>query len=162
MSDRSAPLPLAQFIPAGVCMRCQGCCRFREEGSVWSPSLLEDERELLGIPEAKMPLVRDAGTDTWQCRYLQAADTACRIYDRRPFECQLYPFVLNRCGASVFLSLDPQCPYAFEHQQSPSLAAYLDELQRYLELPPVRQRIQRNPQAIQSYEGVINLRKLPL
>jgi Fe-S-cluster containining protein len=160
MTGPGARVSLKQLIPAGVCMQCQGCCRFQAQDSPWSPALLAEEQDRLGIVGSKIPLVRDDAADIWYCRYLRVADTACRIYGQRPFECQLYPFLLNRCGKSVFLSLDLHCPYAHQHQQGGSLTEYLDALQQYLEQPLVRQHIKDNPQMIQTYEGVTNLREL--
>jgi Fe-S-cluster containining protein len=45
----------------------------------------------------------------------------CKIYDRRPIECKLYPWLLNWNGKKLTLQLHPNCPdkHNFEQPQIP-------------------------------------------
>jgi len=162
MKGSAAQGILKQFIPDGVCVRCRGCCRFHEKVSNWSPNLLSEEQRQLGLPGVKFTLVAGNAEDGFLCPQLQLPGNTCGIYAHRPLDCQLYPFVLNRRGTEVFLSLDPQCPYIFEHQKDTVVTEYAQYLLRYVQQAHVRLRLQENPQLIQSYSGVIDLHTISL
>ena len=107
---------IKQFVPQEFCLKCRSCCRFKETNSVWSPCLLDEEiQELVdreGIPAASISIdrriqtVADPGGDGFICPFLNNADNQCRIYNLRPFECQLYPFLINLRKDKVFLTVD--------------------------------------------------------
>lgn len=63
-----------------------------------------------------------------QCVHFNQADSSCRIYTKRPFECALYPFVVSRSVSSVDVFMHLACPYIQDHELSPALAEY----QQYL------------------------------
>jgi Fe-S-cluster containining protein len=48
------------------------------------------------------------------CSFLNLNDNKCKIYARRPFECQLYPFLINLKGKRIILNLDLNCQYLKE------------------------------------------------
>ncbi|MFA4842742.1 MAG: YkgJ family cysteine cluster protein, partial [Candidatus Omnitrophota bacterium] len=100
---------IKQIIPQEVCLKCQGCCRFSEKDSVWSPSLLDEEAESLG--QKKILLIASAAGNVFFCSFFEPEKNACKIYSRRPFECQLYPFLLKRKDKKTFLAVDPKCPF---------------------------------------------------
>ena len=38
---------LKQFVPSEVCLKCNGCCRYKQADSVWRPKLgQKDQRHL--------------------------------------------------------------------------------------------------------------------
>ncbi|MBU1124991.1 MAG: YkgJ family cysteine cluster protein, partial [Candidatus Omnitrophica bacterium] len=89
-----------QFVPQEFCLKCQGCCRFAEADSVWAPCLLDEEiqdlldnKELPAVMislERRIRPVAHQGHENFLCPFLVMEDNACKIYDIRPFECQLY------------------------------------------------------------------------
>ena len=40
-------MDLQQFVPSQVCLSCNGCCRFKDEASVWRPRPASDEIEAI-------------------------------------------------------------------------------------------------------------------
>jgi len=160
---------IKQFVPSEVCLKCQGCCRFKEEFSVWSPCLLEEEVQGYldkKIPAASIsadrrlhPVANPAG-EGCICPFLKSADNCCQIYEMRPFECQLYPFLINLRGKKVVLTLDLNCPYIEKSLKSPALKEYTEYLAAYLNSPARIKLLKDNPQVIQAYEEVIDLVEL--
>ncbi|MFH0790754.1 MAG: YkgJ family cysteine cluster protein [Candidatus Omnitrophota bacterium] len=101
-----------QFIPQEACLKCQGCCRFSQEVSLWSPCLLDEEIQYLldkeippvsiSIDKKIQPIPHPAG-EGFICPFLDAAVNKCKIYAFRPFECRLYPFLIALRGGKVLL-----------------------------------------------------------
>ena len=163
---------IKQFVPQEFCLKCQGCCRFKEANSVWSPCLLNEEiQELLdkpGIPAAAIsidrriqPIANPQGTD-FICPLLNILDNKCKIYSTRPFECQLYPFLINLRKDKVLLTVDLNCPYAYEQINSQQAKEYIVYLSGYLNSAPLLSMLKDNPQIIQAYEEVREVAELNL
>ena len=163
---------IKQFVPQGFCLQCRGCCRFKEASSVWSPCLLDEEiQELLdkpGIPAASIsidrriqPVANPDGVD-FLCPFLETLDNKCKIYSTRPFECQLYPFLINLRNDKVLLTVDLNCPYAYEQINSPAAKEYIIYLAKYLNSAPLLSKLKDNPQIIQAYEEVREVAELNL
>ena len=163
---------IKQFVPQEFCFKCQGCCRFKEANSVWSPCLLDEEiQELLdkpGIPAASIsidrriqPIANPQGAD-FICPFLQILDNQCKIYSTRPFECQLYPFLINLRKDKVLLTVDLNCPYVYEKINSQEAKDYIVYLTHYLNSGARRSMLKDNPQIIQAYEEVREVAELNL
>ncbi len=163
---------IRQFVPEEFCLKCTGCCRFKDEDSVWSPCLLYEEIQELadrpGIPAASItadrrlqPVANPLG-EGFICPFLSVADNRCQIYNLRPFECQLYPFLINLRKDRVLLTVDLNCPYVYEKIDSPEAQEYIAYLTGYLNSAPLRKMLQENPQIIQAYEEVREVAELNL
>ncbi len=163
---------IKQFVPQEFCLKCRGCCRFKEENSVWSPCLLDEEIQKLlekkGIPVALIsidrriqPVVNPQG-ENFICPFLKIQDNYCQIYDLRPFECQLYPFLINLRNGKVLLTVDLNCPYVYEQINSQLAKDYIAYLTSYLNSAPLRRMLKDNPQIIQAYEEVREVAELGL
>jgi len=162
---------IKQFVPGEVCLKCQGCCRFKEAESVWSPCLLDEEiQDLLDkkipaaavSPQRRLLLVPHPKGEGFLCPFLSFADNKCKIYDFRPFECQLYPFLLNLRHGKVFLTADLNCPYVKEKLGSQELSEYLEYLNTFLNSPQQIALLKDNPHLIQAYEEVLDLIELDI
>ncbi|MFH1282013.1 MAG: YkgJ family cysteine cluster protein [Candidatus Omnitrophota bacterium] len=163
---------IKQFVPQVFCLQCRSCCRFKEANSVWSPCLLDEEiQELLDkplIPAASIsidrrlqPIANPEGAD-FICPFLLTPDNKCRIYDTRPFECQLYPFLINLRKDKVLLTVDLNCPYVFEKINSQQAKEYIVYLTEYLNSAPLLSLLKDNPQIIQAYEEVSEVAEINL
>jgi len=163
---------IEQFVPQEFCLKCRGCCRFKEAHSVWSPCLLDEEiQELLdkpGIPSASIsidrriqPIANPQGVD-FLCPFLETQKNKCKIYNIRPFECQLYPFLINLRKSKVLLTVDLNCPYVYEKINSQEAKDYIVYLANYLNSPSLRLMLKDNPQIIQAYEEVREVAELNL
>ena len=162
---------IKQFIPQEICLECRGCCRFNQRDSVWSPALLNEEaQELLRnkIPplfistDKKILLGQLAGEGNFACSFLRPEENLCKIYPRRPFECQLYPFLINRKGAKVFLALDLHCPFAAKKIKTRDFKGYVLYLTEFLNSPPQAEILKNNPQIIQVYPEALGLGELKI
>lgn len=160
---------IKQFVPSGVCLKCQGCCRFTESNSVWLPCLLDEEIQVLldkNIPpavisaERKIQAVPCPGKEGFICPFLSPEDNKCRIYEFRPFECQLYPFLINMRNKKVVLTVDLNCHYAKEKLNSQEFKDYADFLIKLLNSPAQIKLLRDNPHVLQAYEEVSEIIEL--
>lgn len=163
---------IKQFVPQEFCLKCRSCCRFKEANSVWSPCLLDEEiQELVDkaeIPAASISIdrriqsVADPGGGGFICPFLNSADNQCRIYNLRPFECRLYPFLINLRKGKVLLTVDLNCPYVVDTIDSQKMQDYITYLSTYLNSPKQLKMLKDNPQIIQAYEEVREVAELKL
>lgn len=160
---------IKQLVPQEFCLKCKGCCRFKEENSVWSPCLLDEEVQLLldkALPAAYIsadrrikPIADPAGAG-FICAFLGAQDNRCKIYSFRPFECQLYPFLINLRDKKVILTVDLNCPFIRENLKSREFKEYAEYLAAFLNAPKQIEMLKENPQIIQAYEEVSEIIEL--
>ena len=111
---------IEQFIPQEFCLRCKGCCCFKEQESLWQPHLTDHDIEILmrhNFPPALISsdkrLMAVSGNEAmpFVCSVLGIDDHKCKAYQVRPFECQLYPFLLTSRNGGIFLAVDPHCAF---------------------------------------------------
>lgn len=163
---------IKQFVPQEFCLKCRGCCRFKEANSVWSPCLLDEETQGFldkeGIPaisisaDRRIQPIATYDEKGFVCPLLNTADNKCRIYNLRPFECQLYPFLINLRKEKVLLTVDLNCPYVYEKIDTPLAKEYIIYLTAYLNSPKMLKVLKDNPQIIQAYEEVREITELNL
>lgn len=160
---------IKQFVPSRVCVKCQGCCRFIEADSLWQPVLLENEAKALAknkksasciTQDKKICLIPSRNQDIFYCAFFDADKNKCRIYLKRPFDCQLYPFLINRRDNKIFLSVDLNCPFVAENIKSKSFQKYVDYLIKLLGGKKYKQILKNNPHIIQNYTEVKDLSEL--
>jgi len=151
---------LKQIIPEEFCLKCDGCCRFAEVNSVWFPHLLKAEEKI--IPKGKLRIVLDKKSGNFICSFLNAKNNKCKIYSIRPFECCLYPFLLNRDAESdkIFLAVDTNCTFVKENLKKPEFKKYTEYLTTLFNSLDFSELMKNNPQLIQSYPDVLNLAEL--
>jgi Fe-S-cluster containining protein len=137
--------------------------------SVWAPCLLdEDIQNLLdrNIPPATLSIekrilpVSCEGSETYLCPFLNHADNKCKVYDVRPFECQLYPFLLSMRNKKVNLTVDLNCPYAAGTIDTKEFKAYAEYLTSYLNSPAQVELLKENPHILQAYEDALDVAEL--
>jgi Fe-S-cluster containining protein len=158
-----------QFVPQEVCLKCQGCCRFKEQDSVWSVCLLDEEIQNFldkDIPPARlsldkklMPIPNPQGQG-YICPLFDVQDNKCKIYEFRPLECQLYPFLISLRNKKVLLSVDLNCPYIKEKINTKEFKEYTDYLTNFLNSPKQLELFKDNPHIIRAYEEVLDVIEL--
>jgi len=160
---------LRQFVPQEACLKCKGCCRFKRRDSVWLPTLLEEEAAdfgKLGLPPALIAIdkkIRVASfpkEKTFICSLFNPEENKCKIYQHRPFECRLYPFVLTRREDTACLALDPNCPFAASHRETKEFKEFTAYLKDFLQGPQQKAVLKNNPQIIQDYPEAQELCRL--
>jgi Fe-S-cluster containining protein len=163
-------MKIKQFVPAEACLKCHGCCRFKEANSVWSPCLLDEEAlDLIdkeGVPaaalsiERRLQLVTSPGKEGFFCPFLKIEENKCQIYAMRPFECQLYPFLLSLRNKQVLLTVDLNCPYTKDKLNTPEFKEFTDCLAKYLNSSVCLNILKENYQILQAYEEVLDVVEL--
>jgi len=122
---------IKQFVNSKFCLKCRGCCRFNSE--LWIPCLLKQDKQNLKI-QAISPAKNE---DNYRCQFLIQDKNQCRIYNLRPFECQLYPYLLNKQGGSLDLVAHLSCPYLQNNLNSKAFGEYCRNLTRFFKDPEV-------------------------
>lgn len=158
---------IKQLILKGYCIKCLGCCRFREADSCWSPRLLKEELVILSRRKSckkaldsggSISLVPgNAGENNFFCSFLEQRSNRCRIYSLRPLECRIYPFLIKRKGKELFLAADLNCPFAEAKCKSPEFNKYAVYLKKLLENPSYQVLLRNNTHIAQAYEGTLDL-----
>ena len=140
-------------MPQEVCLSCDGCCRFAGQNSSWRPKVAREEigdcyRQELD-EDGYIKAIDRRGQI--QCVFFQAGDHTCHIYERRPFECRLYPFLLIKKGDDPAIGVHLSCPYVQEKWHDAEFQRYVEELQKYFQKQEVLEFIRRNPLLIGNY-----------
>jgi Fe-S-cluster containining protein len=162
---------IRQFVPGEFCLKCRGCCRFKEADSVWLPCLLDEEiQDYLDrkIPPVSISINRkiqpvdnaDLGESAFVCPFLEASGNICKIYDFRPFECQLYPFLITLRDKKVLLTVDLNCPYVKENMGRPEFKEYVQYLTGLLNSAKYVRLLKDNPHIIAAYQDVLEVIEL--
>ena len=147
---------LEQFVPSSVCLKCDGCCRFKSVDSPWRPKVGQAENLALKAPETDVlddqgyiKAIGDCGNHL--CRFFNKADSTCRVYDQRPFECALYPFILSRSPEGVQAHVHLACPYVQDHHHTKAFEDYAAYLKGFFHRPETRDFLRRNSNFIHDY-----------
>ncbi len=153
-----------QFVGSSVCLKCDGCCRFKEAHSRWRPYITEKEKQIaatrLGVvekifgPNAVFSDGKIRTTPCGQgflCHFLNNSDNTCGIYHARPFECQFYPFLLGKENGQAVLYVHLNCPYVQEHFGTSVYKEYTEYLKGFLSQKNVREFLQNNPMLLTDY-----------
>jgi uncharacterized protein len=160
---------MEQFIPQKYCLECKHCCRFAQADSVWTPCLLDEEvQDLIGrdipsvflSPQRKFMLIPNPEGEGFICPVLNVPDNKCKIYNSRPFECRLYPFLITVREKKVLLTVDLNCPFIKENADSQKMKDYIVYLTSFLNSPSQLRLLKDNPQIIQAYEEVMDVVEL--
>ena len=97
------------------CNKCNNHCCGKNPylTSVLLPSEEErfkDHSQSVKTPYRKMQVLRKKANGN--CIFLDDKTTKCTIYDKRPLECQLYPFLLDFSKGKPDVKLDERfCPH---------------------------------------------------
>ncbi|MCA9473398.1 MAG: YkgJ family cysteine cluster protein [Nitrospirales bacterium] len=113
-----------QFVPSRICFNCDVCCRFPERDSFLRPYFTRSEIEMAiqhGVsPEhfanrggSQIEVVPHPSGEGYLCPAFDLSTSRCRIYEARPFDCQLYPLVLmwDDRHDEIQLGWDTKCPF---------------------------------------------------
>jgi len=151
-------LSFNQFVPSDVCLKCKGCCRYKEADSAWRPKLgANDQQTLADLITAGNVLDSKGYIKTIQtcgeefCRFLNGTDNTCGIYAKRPFECSLYPFILSRTPETVRVYVHLSCPYVQDHLSRAHYEMYVAYLKDFFRREDVRLFLSQNKEMFHDY-----------
>ncbi len=168
---RDVPMkePLKQFVPSTVCLECDGCCRFKESDSDWRPHISPEEIAAVGAsglaaeifskhPFSAEGRVQTAGCGAGGehlCAFFNPADSTCRIYGQRPFDCELYPFVLVRKANKTMVCVHLNCPHIQQTIGTPEYKQYVKYLQGFFQRPETLESLRKNPALAGDYPAYL-------
>ena len=151
-------LSLKQFVPSEVCLKCDGCCRYKEADSAWRPKLGAKDQEGLAVlitagdvldARGYVKTIQNCGEHF--CRFLNGKDNTCGIYAQRPFECLLYPFILSKTPESIKVFAHLSCPYIQDHQPRAQFDAYVEYLKEFFSRPGTKEFLLSNQEMFHDY-----------
>ena len=143
---------LKQFVPSKTCLSCDGCCRFQDEKSVWRPSAVGADAQILaGKIAADDRLQTTCTHGEHQCVFFNKKDNTCRIYSTRPFECRLYPFLIRKKDQDLVVSVHLSCPHIQETDGSIELEAYIAYLRKIFATKEIMDFLKNNPSLAGDY-----------
>lgn len=87
------------------------------------------------------------------CHFLNFKDNTCGIYHARPFECQLYPFLLGREADKIVLYVHLNCPHVQEHWGDDNYKEYTQYVQGFFKRADVVNFLKNNPGSISDYSA---------
>jgi uncharacterized protein len=168
------PIVLPQLVPSRTCLQCDVCCRFPDPDSALRPYFTENEiaGALAGGVEgtafpnrrgSQVILVPDPHGEGYLCPAFETATSTCRIYEQRPFDCQLYPLALmwDEPHEQVFLGWDTKCPFMREEIPA-EIQRHADRVMTLLDRPDIRDHVVAHPRLIGRFqEDVVVLARLP-
>ena len=103
-----------------------------------------------------MPIPNPKG-EGYICAFFDIGTNKCRVYDLRPFECRLYPFLITLRGKKVLLTVDLNCPYIREKLKTKEFKEYTDYLTSFLNSPARIRMLKDNPHILCAYEDVLDI-----
>ena len=160
-------LNVPQFVPQEVCLKCDGCCRFKEADSAWRPKVYADEvyrwrqdRPALADKifslqtiDSQERIVAVKSKHACQCRFFDKKDNTCKVYEGRPWECALYPFLLVRKKDDIMLSVHLACPHIQNHHGDSGYEGFLGELKDYFAREDTKKFILNSFESFDDYAG---------
>ncbi len=165
---------LPQIVPSSTCIRCDICCRFPDPDSALRPYFTNediDQAVVAGVSGEAFPdrhgsqvvVVPDRAGDGYLCPAFDPTTSQCTIYDRRPFDCRLYPLALmwNEAHDQVLLGWDAKCPF-MRGQIPADIHRHAIQVMALLNQPGVVTMLSTHPRLIGRFQGdVIVLASLP-
>ena len=157
-----------QFVPSEVCLKCDGCCRFKEPGTIWRPKLTQEEAAIVKTSGLAQKIFSTDTLDQNQfirtkpgcgehlCQFFNPEDHTCAIYQARPFECELYPYVVSRGENDTALYVHRNCPHVEANYQKPHMTQYNRYLRDFFNRPDVRGFLKRNREFLNDYSAYHN------
>jgi len=153
-------LSLKQFVPSEVCLKCNGCCRYKEADSAWRPKLGMKDQESLGnqitgnnVLDARSYINTIQVCGEHFCKFLNTGDNTCGIYNKRPFECLLYPFILSQTLEALKVYVHLSCPYVQDHLPRPQYEAYVAYLKEFFRRENIREFLLSNKSMFHDYSS---------
>lgn len=163
---------LLQLVPSSSCFQCDVCCRFPERTSFLRPFFTAQEIAKaisLGIRREQFPdengcqieVVPHPAGQGYLCPAFDPHTSHCTIYEARPLDCQLYPFVImwDAEGKEVLMGMDLKCPFLtsigvkLDGANLPSAVVdYSKQVQAFLEQESTLKILETHPRLITPFQ----------
>lgn len=111
---------------------------------------MTEDKNPLGLAEIK--LVRSG--HEFVCEFLNQNNNDCQVYEKRPFECVMYPFLLIRRIDTLDLAAHLACPYVKEMIGYEQFKKYSEYLISYLKEPKMMRTLNDNVEIFYQYPEI--------
>ncbi len=155
---------MIQISSKNICTGCRGCCIFDKDYYFFAPVVTKEEKQILIEKHSKnesdfeekdgrLQIKLKQFTEDKVCPFLNTKTWLCGVYENRPFDCKLYPYVLmwDKDKAHVVLAIDKSgCP-AYDLKKEEEKLHYHQEIVKYLNSEKTREMLQKNNYLIWDY-----------
>lgn len=160
---------MRQIVHHEQCQRCRECCRFRANRQDFAPIFTAAELDAIRTVTDSMPeFVPFKGSDNifqirlqkakhddpvypYVCPFLDEDQYACTIYDVRPFDCRVWPFIilkLTETGAVKLAHFTADACLALEEASPEDFGAYEADMQHLVTSGSFLQFLRAHPELI--------------
>lgn len=172
---------MKQIIKHEQCLRCRECCRFRADRLYFAPLFTQDEIESIRQTGADMPeFVPFQGSDKvfqiklqpaqikdpvyeYVCPFLDEANYVCTIYEQRPFDCQVWPFIVMReAGRKILAHFTGESCLALDEVDAADFAEYRDYFAALIRSEKYRDMLTRFPELVWEHQSDENYPTVPV
>ncbi len=165
---------MRQIVHHEQCKRCRECCRFRENRQDFAPIFTAEEIEAIRAVRDEMPeFVPFKETEnTFQirlkkakhedpvypyvCPFLDEDNYQCSIYDVRPFDCRIWPFIIlkiSETGEVQLAHFTGSACLALEEVSPEDFAEYDAYMQQLVTSGEFLRFLKAHPDLIWEYES---------
>jgi Fe-S-cluster containining protein len=155
-----------EFITPEECLKCKVCCRFSDIKTDFRPYLDSKEVQDLSCYTKKIYLPHidnRRGTriipqkkDGFICPFFNLEKNSCSIYEKRPFDCRLYPFVVmeNKERNGIVVGADISCHSIRNAIGKYGFQKYVNYLQNHF-AGYLIEYIEKNPFFVMEYQDCV-------
>lgn len=136
---------MKQIVKHEQCQRCRECCRFRADRQYFAPLFTKEEIEQIRQIRTELPEFVPYNEDRtvfqiklnpaqiedpiyqYVCPFLDEVNYACTIYDARPFDCRVWPFIVMReAGRTILAHFTGEVCLALDEVEQSDFETYRD------------------------------------
>ncbi len=165
---------MKQIVSHEQCQRCGECCRFRANRQDFAPIFTAEEVEAIRAVRPNLPefIPFKDSKNTYQivlqpakhpdpvypyvCPFLDEDQYACSIYDVRPFDCRVWPFIIlkiKETGEVQLAHFTGKACLALEEVSGEDFREYEQYMQQMVTSPDFLQFLREHPDLIWEHEG---------
>ncbi len=173
---------MKQIIHHDQCKRCGECCRFRESRQDFAPIFTVEELDAIRQVRDDMPefnpfketdnifqiRLKEAQKPTplypYVCPFLDEDAYSCTIYDVRPFDCRVWPFIVLRVqetGQVLLAHFTGSSCLAMAEVQPQDFSAYEAYMEEMVSSEDFLAFLRKYPQIIWDHESQGNYVTVP-
>ncbi len=158
-------IQLKQFLNSETCLSCKLCCEYATQKDEWRAKVTpEDVAKLSAHTDQSFHdhefLKNKKCHGLFLCTFLNPDDRTCGIYENRPFECRLYPFVLTNYEGRHAVSVHLACPYVQDNLDSDAYKDYIKYLKEVFAKPEIKDYLTDNPFLFSQYSQPEELKEV--
>lgn len=173
---------MEQIVHHEQCLRCNECCRFRADRQDFAPIFTVEELDTLRQTREFLPeFTPFKSTDNifqirlkkaeiedpvypYVCPFLDEANYRCTIYNARPFDCRIWPFIVLRepeTGRVMLAHFTGSACIALDEVPPESFRAYEAYMEKLVTSAEFVQFLDQHPQLIWEHDGHGNYATIP-